>query len=107
MLMLVLVKRLRTLNRVMKYGMDMNVQVMEFKMENKDGLWVHFYCNNDMNARHAMPAAHARNENRCMRHGWISYSTVRVKKMVRTRTSIFMNSVCINVGTYVYEYVYV
>ena len=41
--------------RVMKYGMDMNVQVMEFKMENKDGLWVHFYCNNDMNARHAMP----------------------------------------------------
>ena len=53
--MLVLVKRLRTLNRVMKYGMDMNVQVMEFKMENKDGLWVHFYCNNDMNARHAMP----------------------------------------------------
>jgi hypothetical protein len=73
----------------------------------KDGLWVNFYCNNDMNARHAMPAAHARNENRCIRHGWVSYSTVRVKKMVRTRTSIFMNSVCINVGTFVYEYVYV
>jgi hypothetical protein len=45
----------------------------------KVGVWVHFYCNNYMNACNAISchAAHARNKNRCMRHdGWDSYEYV-------------------------------